>query len=359
MKPRHGLVIGKFYPPHAGHHLLVRAAAERCEKLTVVVMVADVESLPRRTREAWMREIHAEDPRVTVTSIVDNNPVDLENDAVWNAHVALMQRAAALVNPTPIDAVFTSERYGDELGRRLGVAHVAIDIPRSSHPISGTAVRSNPPRHWNALEACVRAHLALRVVLVGSESTGKTTLAESLASRLRLRGGPFARSTWVAELGREVSEEKLRALGEGATFDEVEWETSDFVRIATGQRLRESSAAGEGGPVLVCDTDAFATGVWHERYLQRRSAEVEAEGAPAPYHLYLLTHPDDVPFVQDGLRTDDGVRFTMTRTFIERMDERGLRWTWIRGARHEREDAAIAAIDAWLEVGWRFADPLG
>ena len=24
---RHGLVIGKFYPPHAGHHHLVRMAA--------------------------------------------------------------------------------------------------------------------------------------------------------------------------------------------------------------------------------------------------------------------------------------------------------------------------------------------
>lgn len=359
MTPRHGLVIGKFYPPHAGHHLLVRAAAERCRELTVVVMGADVESLPRLARAAWLEEVHAHEPNVTVTSIVDNHPVDLESDAIWEAHVALMRTAASGVNPAPIDVVFTSEHYGEELARRLGAAHVAIDVARAAEPISGTAVRADLPGHWEMLAPCVRAYLALRVVLVGAESTGKTTLAENLAARLRLRGKALSRTEWVAEVGRETSEQKLRALGDHASFEEVVWTTPDFVSIAAAQRTREASAAREGGPVIVCDTDAFATGVWHERYLHRRSAEVEANGDAAPYHLYLLTHPDDVPFVQDGLRTDDGVRHSMTQTFADRLDERGLHWRWIRGARREREDAAIDAIDAWLEAGWRFADPLG
>ena len=54
MIARHGLVIGKFYPPHAGHHHLIRAAAARCARLTVVVMAATVESIPLARRVAWL-----------------------------------------------------------------------------------------------------------------------------------------------------------------------------------------------------------------------------------------------------------------------------------------------------------------
>src|SRR5262249_53008885 len=103
MRPRHGLVIGKFYPPHAGHHLLVRTAARACERVTVVVMAASVESLPLELRVAWMREVHEPDGNVLVTGITDDNPVDLTSDAIWRAHVELMRAAAHSVSREPID----------------------------------------------------------------------------------------------------------------------------------------------------------------------------------------------------------------------------------------------------------------
>ncbi|NEE54556.1 adenylyltransferase/cytidyltransferase family protein, partial [Streptomyces sp. SID8455] len=52
----HGLVLGKFYPPHAGHHHLVETARDQCERLTVLVCAASVESVPLADRVAWMRE---------------------------------------------------------------------------------------------------------------------------------------------------------------------------------------------------------------------------------------------------------------------------------------------------------------
>ena len=42
----HGLVIGKFYPPHAGHLALVRAALARCDRVTVLVLGSPQESIP-------------------------------------------------------------------------------------------------------------------------------------------------------------------------------------------------------------------------------------------------------------------------------------------------------------------------
>jgi nicotinamide riboside kinase len=107
----------------------------------------------------------------------------------------------------------------------------------------------------------------------------------------------------------------------------------------------------------VCDTDAFATGVWHERYVGARDPEVEAIAEPpAPFHLYLLTDPDDVPFVDDGVRDGEHIRRWMTERFAARLDESGRRWRWLRGDRERRREAALTAISA---LRWHFADPLG
>ncbi|HEX5201994.1 MAG TPA: adenylyltransferase/cytidyltransferase family protein [Actinoplanes sp.] len=40
MRFGHGLIVGKFYPPHLGHHELIRAAERECERVTVVVAPA-------------------------------------------------------------------------------------------------------------------------------------------------------------------------------------------------------------------------------------------------------------------------------------------------------------------------------
>ena len=354
MKARHGLVIGKFYPPHAGHHELIRAAAAAADRVTVVVMAASVESLALADRVAWLQETHAGDGNVTVTGIIDDVPIDMESDEIWRAHVDLMRQAVRSVTEEPVDAVLTPEAYGAELARRFD-ARLIPSPPRLGYT-SGTLVRADVAAHWQWLAPCVRAHLALRVVLVGAESTGKTTLAEDIAARLRARGGAWAAVEWVGEVGRDETVAKVEAAGRGALVTDIRWETPDFVRIAHAQARAEEAAARRGGPVLVCDTDAFATGIWHERYMHARDAEVEAAGTAAPFHLYLLTHHDDVPFVDDGVRDGEQIRGWMTDTFEARLA--GRRWHWLRGEREARLQQALARIDETFR-GRRFTDPLG
>jgi len=91
-----------------------------------------------------------------------------------------------------------------------------------------------------------------------------------------------------------------------ATGAPHDWRTDDFVGIATQQQADEDAAARHSGPLLVCDTDALATSIWHERYLGYRSPEVEALAAARHYALYVLTM-DDISFVQDGTRDGEPV----------------------------------------------------
>jgi NadR type nicotinamide-nucleotide adenylyltransferase len=359
MRARHGLVIGKFYPPHIGHHHLVREAAARSERLSVLVMGSSVESLSIEERVAWMREEHASEANVSILGVRDDHPVDYESDAVWRAHVELMREGARAITAEPVDAVFSSEPYGEELGRRLGARHVLVDLSRERFPVSGTAVRNDLVARWSQLAEAVRGGLALRVVLVGAESTGKTTLAEAMCERLRLRGGAWEHVTWVSEAGRDLTLEKLAVLGPGAEMQSLVWETPEFVEIALEQNRREELAARRGGPVLVCDTDAFATGIWHERYVGRRAPEVEAQALLGPRRFYLLTHPDDVPFIDDGARDGEHLRHWMTARFVERLGALGHPWAWLRGEREARLEHALALVGEARARAHRFADPLG
>ncbi|MFF9686865.1 AAA family ATPase [Streptomyces sp. NPDC014623] len=350
----HGLVLGKFYPPHAGHHHLVRTARDRCEKLTVLVCAASVESVPLADRVAWMREVH---PDVEVVGTVDDIPMDLNDAAVWDAHMAVFTAAV----PERVDAVFTSESYGEELARRFGAESVLVDPGRTLHPVSGTEVRADPARCWDFLEPPVRAALARRIVVLGAESTGTTTLALALADHYRRRGGVWARTRYVAEYGREFSEAKLAALRSrwpGAQWEDVTFTTDDFPLIAGTQNAREEAAARAGSPVLFCDTDSFATTVWHERYIGGRNPLVEETADRAVHHLWLLTDHEGVAFEDDGLRDGEELRPWMTDRFRAELTRTGREFIEVTGTRSERLGTAVAAVDELLAAGWHFTAPL-
>ncbi|MFF3262552.1 AAA family ATPase [Streptomyces sp. NPDC002932] len=350
----HGLVLGRFYPPHAGHHHLVRTAQDRCERLTVLVRAASAESVPLADRVAWMREVH---PDVTVAGAVDDTRMDLRDPAVGDAHMALF--AAAV--PEPVDAVFTSEPYGDELARRLGAEPVAVDPDRTVFPVSGTAVRADPAGHWDFLEPPVRAALARRVVVLGAESTGTTTLARALAAQYRRRGGVWALTGYVAEYGREFREQRPaapRARWPRAQREDVALSTDDLPLMAEARNAREEAAARTGSPVLVCDTDSFAATVRHERYAGGRNPLAErAADRPAP-HLWLLTDHEGVAFEDDGPRRGEESRPLMTDRLRTELTRTGRNFIEVTGSRQQRLATAVEAVDALLARGWHFADPL-
>ena len=332
----HGLVIGKFYPPHAGHIALIRAALAACDRVTVQVLTSSAESLPGELRAAWIRE---EVPGARIVVGLDDHPVDYGSDSAWNAHVAVM---TALLDE-PVDVVFTSDSYGAELATRLGARWQQVDPRRTSTPVSGRAIRADPGANWWALGAGTRAWFARRVVLVGAESTGTTTLGQDLTAHY---GVPE-----VPEFGRTWSE--IRPGG-----FEAPWHSAEFDFIAREQsRLEDDAARVTPIPLVIADTDAFATSLWHERYIGETSPGVVALAATRVPDLYLLTG-DEIPFVQDGLRDGEHIRHAMQQRFREELGSQSAPWVELRGSCAERLAAAIAIIDPLLASPRPLSDPL-
>ncbi|MGH8881525.1 MAG: AAA family ATPase, partial [Stackebrandtia sp.] len=299
---RHALVLGKFYPPHAGHHHLIRAAAKASERTTVAVLAASVESIPLSDRVYWLAAEHWSDPGVAVLGDIDDHPIDFHDGAIWDLHVGIVRAVLArraIRDGEPgiamVDAVFSSEDYGPELADRLGAEHVTVDTERLINPVSGTQVRADPIGHWHRLATSTKAGLAARVVVLGAESTGTTTLAEGLAGHFRSRGGPFAETRLVVEHGRLHTEEKLAAAHAMAKaagcaqpgLESLVWTVGDFVDVAHRQAFAEDQPATHGAPILVCDNDSWAATVWCERYLGRAYGEVATAVGDRCPDLYL------------------------------------------------------------------------
>ncbi len=178
----------------------------------------------------------------------------------------------------------------------------------------------------------------LRVVLIGAESVGKTTLCEQLAEHYA--------TVWVAEYGREHWERKI-AEQKTPAGETPAWSDDEFVHIAEEQQRRENEAAARANRVLICDTNAFATATWFERYAGRRHLEVDAIGARDIADLYLIPSPD-VPFTQDGVRDGENIRGWMHARFLELIRANGTPYVLITGPWEERLPQAIAAIDTLL-----------
>lgn len=355
----HGLVIGKFYPPHAGHHHLIREASRHADRVTVIVMAADYETIPLHDRVAWLEDEHATDLNVTIVGIPCELPVDYNSDPIWDAQTALMHAAVATVTPQPVDAVFTSEPYGDRLAAAFNATHHPVDPSRGTYPTSGTAIRDNLHDHWDDLAPATKAGLTTRIIVVGAESTGTTTLSTDLTKHYATRNGIWAKTTWIPEYGREYTVLKLQATG-SHDMNTLIWTPDDFAAIAKEQNQQETIAARRGSPLLICDTDALATRLWERRYIGNHShAAQDAVPTLPPRDLYLLTDHTNVPFEQDGYRDGEHIREEMTGWFIDTLTREQQPWALLTGPHPERMDLATRMIDRLLTEKATFRAPLG
>jgi nicotinamide riboside kinase len=185
-----------------------------------------------------------------------------------------------------------------------------------------------------------------RIVVLGAESTGSTTLAEDLAHEL---DAPL-----VPEFLRQYARERA---AEAGSIWAVTWTSADFDRVADGQDALEADVVAAWGAdidrsqptatasVIICDTDALATALWHRRYVGASAPRFVRRAASRPPDLYLLTSPEGVDFVQDGLRDGEHLRLEMTGWFRETLAGRSVPWLEVAGDRSTRLRVALEAVE--------------
>jgi NadR type nicotinamide-nucleotide adenylyltransferase len=174
-----------------------------------------------------------------------------------------------------------------------------------------------------------------KIVIIGPESTGKSTLCKQLAAHYN--------TLWVQEYAREY----LLQHGTNYTYD-------DLLTIAKGQLTGEKavveklSSAG-GHPLLFIDTDMYVMKVWCEFVFGNCHQWILDQIAENQYNLYLLCNTD-LPWVKDELREypDLPTRDRLYHIYKEIMVNQPIPWADISGTDEERLNKAIAAVDKLL-----------
>ena len=103
---------------------------------------------------------------------------------------------------------------------------------------------------------------------------------------------------------------------------------------------------------MICDTDPFATGIWHERYLGAPSADVQAVADSRAYDLYILTDVE-TPFVPDDIRDGESIRLWMHDRFRDELSRMTTPMVLVSGSHEERLAKAVKRIDQLLRAGSR------
>ncbi|WP_415713721.1 AAA family ATPase [Maridesulfovibrio sp.] len=170
----------------------------------------------------------------------------------------------------------------------------------------------------------------LRVVLTGSECTGKSTLAAALAKHYKVE--------YVPEYLREYFEMKNGILA-----------VEDVIPIAQGQLQYEAEAAAKGYNPLICDTDIISSIVYSKHYFEEAPGWLDDKLNRLGPSLYLLCGID-IDWEADGQRDMPEKRNYMQGLFINELKSRGIPFHAIDGPLNERTLKSIRAIDEALDV---------
>jgi NadR type nicotinamide-nucleotide adenylyltransferase len=313
-----GVTVGKFNPPHLGHLHLIRTGASRVDRLYVLLCDRPDQTVSVGRRFGWLSD-----------AVPDNVTIIVTPDDLPTASEPWAERAVSILPERP-DVAFTSEPWGDEWAQLMGARHHLVDLDRTAFPVSGTELRANLADNFEMLVPAARAELARRIVVIGAESTGKSTLAEALAEATG--------SVWAPEHGRWYWEGRRHR-------PDQSWDSDEFSRIADAQhRLEHDLARQSTNGLVIADTDALVTAVWHERYLGSADPKLDELAESNVPDLYLLC-ADDFAWVQDGTRESSDQRSAMQRSIERRSAASGAPVVVLQGSHEQRLATALRALE--------------
>lgn len=167
-----------------------------------------------------------------------------------------------------------------------------------------------------------------KVVIIGPESTGKSSLARSLAAHFN--------TGWVEEYAREY-----------LLTNEKEYTYKDLYTIAMGQLALESKATADltDKPLVFIDTDLHVIRVWSEFVFNRCDNRILQHIARRQYNLYLLCDTD-LPWEADALREypDLETRRRLFHYYHDTLVQQSVPFEIIHGTESARVQQAIEAV---------------
>ena len=307
MKEKVAVVFGTFAPLHQGHIDLIQRAKRQCDRVCVIVSGykgdrGEEVGLPLQKRFRYIREGFSNDE---LTQIYKLDETELPRYPLgWEPWLKTALETIQYDAEREELIFYVGEKtYQEELEARGFQAH----LQERQFGISGTLIRENPSKYLKYIAQPFRRQFTKKVLIMGSASNGKTTLAKDLA---RFYDAPVS-----LEYAREYQ------IRNNVRDDELT--PKDYYYLLLGQYDQTSklidSSANRG--LVIADTNSLVTKGYYDYYMEVEGQETSMTDtfdnlfvsilAKEKWDLILFVQPIG-SYVNDGFRdmtmADDEIR---------------------------------------------------
>lgn len=326
---KRGLTLGKFAPFHRGHQKIIDTALAEVDELIVMIYDTDVIEIPLPVRTGWVRKLY---PTVQIIEAWDGPPGYGNTPEICREQEEYILKK---LNGLRITHFYSSEFYGDHVSKALGAIDRRVDEGRLAVPISGTILRDDYFSNRKYLDPVVYRDLITKVCFMGAPSTGKTTLARTMAERHN--------TNWMQEYGAEywLTHQKDRRIT-----------LNQFEEIAPEHNRRENSLIQESRKYLFCDTCPITTYVFAKDYHGMAGPVLTqlAQEAEKQYDLFFLCDTD-IPYADTWDRSGDQKRKWFQHQIISDLAERRLPFFRVSGTIEKRASMVEEVLHKYRKYG--------
>ncbi len=322
-------VFGKFFPFHKGHEAMIYFAATKCDFLTVLICCSDKESIPDSVRRSWMEKAFEKEKNIEIKTF-NYSESELPNTSESSESVSEIWAKKFKELFPDYTLLVTSEPYGSYVSKFMNIQHIAFDPGKKQYPVSSSSIRDDLFNSWNYLPSSVKQYFTIKVVILGTESTGKTVLTNRLAN--------YYHCSFVSEVGREL-------IDNSNTFG-----FNDLIKVAEAhsKRIQQTITGDSHSPLVIIDTDVHIT-MSYSRFTFNRELEITKEiydSNKADLYLYLN---NDVEFIQDGTRLSEYDRNRLDLLHRQILKEHSICFIEIDGDWESRFNKAVKNINELIE----------